>query len=60
MILVVLLLPLHFSRRRRNRERLARMAATESAAEALERETAIEALLKSVGPQEEPGSDPRV
>jgi hypothetical protein len=59
-ILVVMLLPLYFSRRRRNRERLARMAALESAAEAKERENAIEALLKSVGPQEEPGSDSRV
>jgi hypothetical protein len=56
----VLLLPLHFSRRKRNRERLEKMAATESAAEARERETAIEALLKSVGPQEDPNRDSRL
>jgi hypothetical protein len=60
LILVVLLLPLHFSRRKRNRERLEKMAATESAAEARERETAIEALLKSVGPQEDPNRDSRL
>jgi hypothetical protein len=59
-ILLVVLVPLHFSRRKRNRERLARMAEGESAAEAKERETAIEALLKSVGPQEEPGDGPRL
>lgn len=59
-ILLVLLLPLHFTRRKRNRERLVRMAAVELATEAKERETAIEALLKSVGPQEETGNDPRL
>ena len=59
-ILLVLLFPLHLSRRKRNRERLARMAANESAAEAKERENAIEALLKSVGPQEDSGNDSRL
>jgi hypothetical protein len=59
-ILLIVLVPLHFSRRRRNRERLASMAANESAAEAKERQSAIEALLKSVGPQEEPGNDSRL
>ena len=53
-ILVVLLVPLHLGRRRRDRERLARMAAIEEAAEARERADAIEALLRSVGPQEDP------
>jgi hypothetical protein len=60
MILLVVLVPLHFSRRKRDRERLATMAAVELAAEAKERETAIEALLKSVGPQEDPGDSPRL
>ena len=52
-ILVVLLVPLHLARRKRDRERLARMAAGEAAAEARERADAIETLLRSVGPQEE-------
>lgn len=50
-ILVVLLVPLHISRRRRDRERLARMATVEAAAEARERADAIETLLRSVSPQ---------
>lgn len=50
-ILVVVLIPLHLSRRRRDRERLARMAANEAAVEARERDDAIEALLRSVDPQ---------
>lgn len=58
-VLMVLLIPLHFSRRRRNRERLARMAAIEEAAEGRERDDAIEALLKSVNPQEESRDDRR-
>lgn len=52
-ILLVVLLPLHISRRKRDRERLARMAAVEAAAEAKERADAIETLLRSVGPQED-------
>jgi hypothetical protein len=52
-ILLIVLLPLHISRRRRDRERLALMAAVEAAAEAKERTDAIESLLKSVGPQED-------
>jgi hypothetical protein len=59
-ILLIVLVPLHLSRRRRNRERLKTMAATESAVEAKERESAIEALLKSVGPQEDSGNDSRL
>lgn len=52
-VLLIVLLPLHINRRRRDRERLARMAAVEAAAEAKERTDAIESLLKSVGPQED-------
>ena len=51
MILLIVLVPLHLSRRRRDRERLARMAAQEASAEAKERADAIETLLKSVSPQ---------
>jgi hypothetical protein len=58
-ILVVLLVPLHLARRKRDRERLARMAALEAAAEATERADAIETLLRSVGPQEEPRDERR-
>ena len=50
-ILLIVLVPLHLSRRKRDRERLARMAAQEASAEAKERADAIEALLKSVSPQ---------
>ncbi len=50
-ILLIVLLPLHVSRRKRDRERLARMAAQEASAEAKERDDAIETLLKSVSPQ---------
>lgn len=50
-ILVVLLVPLHIARRKRDRERLSRMAAQEASAEAKERADAIETLLKSVSPQ---------
>lgn len=60
LILLVVLVPLHFSRRKRNRERLVRMAEVEKATEARERDSAIEALLKSVGPQEDPGEGPRL
>ena len=52
-ILVVLLVPLYLGRRKRDRERLATMAAIESAAEAKDRADAIETLLKSVSPQED-------
>jgi hypothetical protein len=58
-ILLFVLLPLHISRRRRDRERLARMAAVEAAAEAKEKADAIETLLKSVGPQEDSSEDRR-
>ena len=51
MILLIVLVPMHLSRRKRNRERLARMAAQEASAEAKERDDAIETLLKSVSPQ---------
>lgn len=50
-ILVIVLVPLHIARRKRDRERLARMAAIEAEAEAKERADAIETLLKSVSPQ---------
>ena len=59
LILLVVLLPLHMARRRRDRERLAKMAASEAAAEAKERSDAIEALLKSVGPQEDSSDERR-
>ena len=52
-ILLVLLVPLHIARRKRDRERLARMAAQEATLEAKERADAIEALLNSVSPQED-------
>jgi hypothetical protein len=52
--LFVLLIPLYVSRRRRNRERLAGMAAAEATAERREREGAIEALLRSVAPPQGP------
>jgi hypothetical protein len=55
-VLMILLLPLYVSRRRRNRERLAAMARSEAAVEQRERESALEALLASVtstsGPSE--------
>lgn len=53
LILLVLVVPLQVARRRRDRERLTRMAAVEVAAEAKEQSDAIEALLRSVGPQED-------
>ena len=53
LILIVVLVPLHLARRKRDRERLARMALVEAAAEAKERADAIETLLKSVRPQED-------
>jgi hypothetical protein len=59
LILLVVLLPLHMARRKRDRERLAKMAETEAAAEAKERSDAIEALLKSVGPQEDSSDERR-
>lgn len=59
LILVVVLLPLHMARRKRDRERLAKMAAAEAVAEAKERSDAIEALLKSVGPQEDSSDERR-
>lgn len=58
-ILLFVLLPLHLSRRKRDRERLARMAAVEAAVEAKEKADAIETLLKSVGPQEDSSGDRR-
>jgi hypothetical protein len=53
LILLILIVPLQLSRRRRDRERLARMAAVEAASEAREQADAIEALLRSVGTQED-------
>ena len=53
LILLILLVPLHLQRRKRDRERLLRMAAVEAATEAKERADAIETLLRSVGPQED-------
>lgn len=53
LVLLVLVIPLHIARRKRDRERLAIMAASEAALEARERADAIETLLKSVGPQED-------
>lgn len=58
-IMMFLLVPLHLSRRKRNRERLARMSAVEAEAEAKERADAIETLLKSVGPQVDAGDERR-
>jgi hypothetical protein len=58
-ILVVLLVPLHIARRKRNRERLVRMAAQEASQEAKERADAIETLLKSVSPQVDSNDDRR-
>ena len=59
LILLVVLFPLHMARRKRDRERLAKMAETEAVAEAKERSDAIEALLKSVGPQEDSSDERR-
>jgi hypothetical protein len=53
LILLLVLVPLHIARKKRDRERLARMAAVESATEAKEKAEAIETLLKSVSPQED-------
>ncbi len=53
LLLLILILPLQVGRRRRDRERLTRMAAVEAAVEAKEQSDAIEALLRSVGPQED-------
>jgi hypothetical protein len=58
-ILVFLLVPLHLSRRKRNRERLQRMTVIEAEAEAKERADAIETLLKSVSPQVDAGDERR-
>jgi len=58
LVLVIVLVPLYFARRRRDRERLARLAALEAAVEAKEKADAIESLLKSVSPQGD-GSDGR-
>ncbi|NUQ12882.1 MAG: hypothetical protein HUU26_11270 [Gemmatimonadaceae bacterium] len=57
-VLVVVMVPFYLVRQRRNRERLARMAEAERAAEARERASALEALLRSVGPSEDPRSPP--
>jgi hypothetical protein len=53
LILLVLLIPLHLARRKRDKERLTRMAAVEAAVDAKEQSDAIEALLRSVGTQED-------
>lgn len=57
-VFVVVLVPFYLARKRRNRERLARMAAAEQAAEARERASALEALLRSVGPPEDSRGQP--
>ncbi len=49
-VLVMVLVPLHIARKRRNRERLERLRVAESVAERKERESAVEALLRSVSP----------
>jgi hypothetical protein len=59
LILLVVLVPLHVARRQRERERLARMAAAEAAVEERERADAIEALLRSVGSQEDSSDERR-
>lgn len=61
MVLLVIITPLYLIRRRRDRERLARMREADALAEQRERESAIEALLRSVDdpsrtPPPEPGS----
>ncbi len=58
-ILLIVLVPMHVARRRRDRERLARMVAQETFAEAKERNDAIETLLKSVSPQVDSNEEPR-
>ncbi len=52
--LLVMLLPLYLARRRRNRLRLRSMAQAEAQAEQRERESAVEALLASLGPRRGP------
>jgi hypothetical protein len=54
LVLFVIVTPLYLVRRRRDRERLKAMQRSEAEAERIEREGAIEALLRSVAP---PGSD---
>lgn len=56
-VLVMVLVPLHIARKKRNRERLERLRAAESAAERRERESAVEALLRSVGPPAQHGEE---
>lgn len=56
-VLVLVLVPLHLARRKRNRERLERLRAAESAAERRERESAVEALLRSVSPPAQRGDE---
>lgn len=61
MVLLLVITPLYLVRRRRDRERLARMREADAVAERRERESAIEALLRSVddpsqAPPAEPGS----
>jgi peptidase MA superfamily protein len=48
--LTVLLTPLYLARRRRERERLAQLKRAEEEADRRERDSAIEALLRSIGP----------
>jgi hypothetical protein len=56
-VLVMVLVPLHIARKKRNRERLERLRVAESAAERMERESAVEALLRSVGPPAQRGDE---
>jgi hypothetical protein len=48
--LTVLLMPLYVARRRRERDRLAQLKRAEEEADRRERDSAIEALLRSIGP----------
>ena len=59
-LLVIVLVPFHVARMRRNRARLARMAEAERRAEARERESAIETLLRSVSAPEDGGGKGQV
>jgi len=59
LILLILVVPLQLARRKRDRERLASMVAVEAASEAKEQADAIEALLRSVGTQEDSKDEKR-
>jgi len=58
LLLLFLVLPLYLSRRRRDRRRLEAMAHAEQELERRERESAIDALLRSVASQESSGESP--